>query len=228
MDTPPLPNDPRPAPGAANAGRVLEILLLFGLLPALLASRWVQLPLMPLLWLVSLYCAWRLYLDGKLSSRSLGNGRMAQGEWRRILVTFALIAPLLMAVVLVLRPRALFAFPLHHPLGWLAIMALYPPLSALPQELVFRAFFFNRYRFLFGDGRALAVGSAVAFGLTHLVFHNWIAVALTVPGGLLFARTYRRSGSLLPVTLEHALYGCLIFTIGLGEFLAEGSLRLLR
>jgi membrane protease YdiL (CAAX protease family) len=215
-------------PRAARAGRVLEFVLLFGLLPVLLASGWVRVPLMPLLWLTSLYCAWRLRLDGKLGSRGLGAAQGAPREWHRVLSTFALATPLLTLAVWITRPQALFALPLHHPLGWAAVMALYPPLSALPQELVFRAFFFNRYRFLFGSGVWLAVGSAVAFALTHLVFRNWIALALTLPGGLLFAHTYRRGGGLLLVTAEHALYGCLVFTLGYGRFLAEGSMQMLR
>ena len=36
-------------------------------------------------------------------------------------------------------------------------------------------------------------------------------------GGWLFARRYQRTRSLLTVSVEHALYGVLIFTIGLGD-----------
>jgi hypothetical protein len=34
----------------------------------------------------------------------------------------------------------------------------------------------------------------------------------------LFGTTYRRSGSLLPASLEHAMFGNFLFTIGLGEY----------
>jgi membrane protease YdiL (CAAX protease family) len=205
---------------------MLELAVLFALVPGLLATGWVRAPLLPLLWTASLYCLWRLRLDGRASLRLLAWSRARPGEWRRVLLTFAAITALLVVAVRVLRPEALFAFPRQHPWRWALVMSLYPALSALPQEIIYRAFFFDRYRFLLGDGLGLLVGSALAFGFTHLAFHNWVAVALTVPGGLLFAHSYRRNGGLLVVTCEHALYGCMVFTIGLGRFLAEGTLRL--
>jgi membrane protease YdiL (CAAX protease family) len=145
-----------------------------------------------------------------------------------MLVTFLVAAAVLLVLVRVIHPGSLFAFPLRHPLAWAAFLGWYPLLSALPQEIIFRAFFFSRYRSLFGDGRWLVAGSALAFGFAHLAFHNPVAVALTLPAGLMFARTYRRTGTLLFVSLEHALYGCLVFTIGLGPFLTEHPLRMIQ
>jgi uncharacterized protein len=52
----------------------------------------------------------------------------------------------------------------------------------------------------------------------HILFHNWIALALTFPGGILFALRYCNTRSLAVSSLEHALYGCFLFTIGLGQF----------
>jgi membrane protease YdiL (CAAX protease family) len=74
----------------------------------------------------------------------------------------------------------------------------------------------------------MIAASATAFGFGHIIFHNWTAVALTLPGGLLFGKTYRRTSSLLAVSVEHALYGCAVFTIGYGKFLYEGTLSLFR
>ena len=201
------------------AGRILELAVLFGGIPALLATGVMAVPALPALWAGSGYCLLRLRLDGKLDGRLLGPARAPAGEWPRMLATFALASAALLAAVWALRPEALFDLPRRHPLGWALVLALYPPLSALPQELVFRAFFFHRYRPLFGDGAWLAVGSALAFGATHAVFRNWVAVALTVPAGLLFARSYQRHRQLRLVALQHALYGCMAFTIGLGQFL---------
>jgi membrane protease YdiL (CAAX protease family) len=69
----------------------------------------------------------------------------------------------------------------------------------------------------------MLVASAVAFGFAHIILGNWIAVALCTIGGLLFALTYQRSGSLLLVCIDHALFGNFIFTIGLGRFFYHGS-----
>ena len=46
---------------------------------------------------------------------------------------------------------------------------------------------------------------------------------MTAAGGWLFARDYARHRSLTLVCLEHAAYGCVIFTVGLGRFFYSGA-----
>jgi membrane protease YdiL (CAAX protease family) len=101
----------------------------------------------------------------------------------------------------------------------------YPLLSVYPQELLYRSFLLHRYRPVFGDGTGAAAASAVAFGCAHLMFHNVLSVLLTLVGGWLFARRYQRSRSLLTASVEHALYGVLAFTIGLGALFYHGAAR---
>jgi len=48
-------------------------------------------------------------------------------------------------------------------------------------------------------------------------------VTLGLPLQVLFAWRYQQSGSLFTSSLEHALYGCLMFTIGLGEYFYKGA-----
>jgi CAAX protease family protein len=43
------------------------------------------------------------------------------------------------------------------------------------------------------------------------------AIPLAAVAGLLFASTYERSRSTLLVSIEHALYGDVVFTVGLGS-----------
>jgi uncharacterized protein len=69
------------------------------------------------------------------------------------------------------------------------------------------------------------VASALAFGFVHIIFGSWISVVLSTIGGLLFALTYMKSGSLLLTCIEHALFGDFIFTIGLGQFFYHGARR---
>jgi membrane protease YdiL (CAAX protease family) len=52
----------------------------------------------------------------------------------------------------------------------------------------------------------------------HIVFRNPLAMALTFAGGILFAWRYEKTGSLFVSSFEHALYGCFLFTIGLGRY----------
>ncbi len=120
-------------------------------------------------------------------------------------------------------PQRLFALPREQPLLWTLIVVGYPLVSVYPQELIFRAFLLRRYAPVFGTDRGAAVASALAFGYAHLIYGNALAVALSTVGGLLVARRYQRTGSLVVTSLEHALYGVLLFTVGLGDLFYRGD-----
>jgi len=117
----------------------------------------------------------------------------------------------------------LFSLIKRSPVLWAAIMVLYPVISVYPQELLFRTYFFHRYEALFGSRLRMIAASAVAFGFVHIVFGNWISVALCTIGGVLFATTYEETGSLVLTCMEHAVFGNFIFTIGLGKFFVPGA-----
>jgi membrane protease YdiL (CAAX protease family) len=87
---------------------------------------------------------------------------------------------------------------------------------------VFRVVFFHRYRPLFPAPWMLIVASAVVFSFSHIVFRNWIALVLTLLGGLLFAWRYHQTRSFRAVWLEHVLWGWLLFTCGLGVYFLSG------
>jgi len=139
-----------------------------------------------------------------------------------LLLRDALFLVLLGIAVWIFRPDLLFSLVKRSPALWAAVMLLYPWLSVYPQELLYRAFFFHRYRPLFGSRWTMLFASGLAFGFVHIIFGNWLAVALCVLGGLLFAFTYYSSNSLLLTCLDHAIFGNFIFTIGLGRFFYHG------
>jgi len=66
----------------------------------------------------------------------------------------------------------------------------------------------------------------LAFGFAHIILGNWLAVALSCVGGLLFAFTYHTSNSLLLACVDHAIFGNFLFTIGLGRLFYHGAARL--
>lgn len=144
-------------------------------------------------------------------------------ELRSIFLRFAVLAPLIALATWLAFPDMFLSLPRQRPLFWAAIMVFYPLLSVWPQEMLYRAFLFHRFAALFRGERAMIAVSAIAFGFAHIIFLNWIAIAMTAAGGLLFARDYARHGSLRLTCLEHSLYGCLIFTIGLGRFFYTGA-----
>lgn len=155
--------------------------------------------------------------------RDLWRAEAVRAQLRPMLLLWALAAAVAVAAVAILLPGDLFGLPLNEPVLWVIIAVAYPLLSVYPQELIFRSFLFHRYQAVFGTGTGIIVASAAAFGFAHIIFGNWFAVAATTVGGLLFASRYARSKSLLAVSIEHGLYGVLIFTVGLGQFVYHGA-----
>lgn len=143
-------------------------------------------------------------------------------EIRRILLRFLLLGGALTIATRLLFPYLFLTLPRERPVLWVAIMVLYPLLSVWPQEVIFRRFLFHRYAGVFG-GAGIVVASALAFGFAHVIFLNAVAVTLTAAGGAMFAANYARNRDLGLCCLEHALYGCLVFTIGLGQFFYTGA-----
>jgi membrane protease YdiL (CAAX protease family) len=149
-----------------------------------------------------------------------------QALWKalpQIVVVFGIVAALLGAAVYFLAPQLLFNFVKRTPAFWALVMVLYPILSVYPQGIIYRAFFFERYRGVFPNHMLLIVMSAAAFSFVHIIFRNPIAVVFTLFGGLLFAWSYAETGSLFTSSFEHALYGCWMFTIGLGQYFYKGA-----
>jgi uncharacterized protein len=148
-----------------------------------------------------------------------------RGIWPQlvpVLLRDVILLILLGLAVRIFAPEFLFSLVRRQPLFWALIMLLYPLLSVYPQEFLYRAFFFQRYQPLFGSGRGMIAASSLAFSFVHIIFGNWLAVGLCCLGGLLFSLTYQRSGSLLLASIDHAVFGNFIFTIGLGQFFHHG------
>ena len=153
---------------------------------------------------------WRSLTRGRGSTGGWSGSSRWRRRWRAGLLVWRLV------------PGPALALPRRAPGLWLMIMALYPLLSALPQELIFRALFFGRYGALFeragrgGDQRA-----GVRAGAPD-VLELGGGGALTVAGGAIFARAYLRHGFLQAVLL-HAVCGGILFTSGLGTFFYHGA-----
>ena len=137
---------------------------------------------------------------------------------RAVVLRFAILAALVAIAVSRFAPQVFLSFPRERPEFWLLVVMLYPVLSVWPQELIYRSFLFYRYRPIVGDALGYVVASALALGYAHPMFLNWIAPAMTCAGGALFATSYRKHRSLTLSCFEHARYGCMVFTVGLGNF----------
>jgi len=206
--------------------RALEFAGLFFVLPSLIAWAGPRVPALPVLWAISLMCLFSLRRDPDFDRQRLrlwDAARLSQ-SLKSILVPFCAAAAVLFLALRHWAPGLLFDLPKRNPVQWCLTLCLYPVFSVLPQGLVYRTFFAHRYERTFGSPAALALASGMAFGYMHIVFRNAWAVGLSIPAGLLFAARYRQTRSLLVSSVEHALYGCLIFTIGMGAFFYQGPM----
>ena len=140
-----------------------------------------------------------------------------------ILGTFAVVGGIITLFVMMQMPGRFMDLPNGHPRLWAMVMVFYPLVSVIPQELIYRTFFFHRYGPLFGSSRWLAiVVNGVLFGFAHILFGSYVSMALTALLGFLVAWRYDRTRSLWAAWLEHSLYGCLIFSVGLGHYFFTG------
>jgi CAAX protease family protein len=151
-------------------------------------------------------------------SRGFGLGTLLS-----ILAVFAVGASAIAIWIAQHHPDWLFEFPRHRPETYKRIMVLYPAMSVVAQELIYRTFYFHRYGALFGRAHWLAIGlNGVLFGLGHIVIGTELAVLGTMATGVLFATRYAMTRSYWAVFLEHTLWGALVFTVGLGQFFFTG------
>ena len=210
--------------GMPRSALILEFALLFVALPLGYRFSPFRIPVLPLLWTVTAYAWWQLLRDPRFDRARFWNAGALPGRLNWILLIFGLAAFVLWLGVRRFSPELEWSFVRRSPGFWALVMVLYPLLSVYPQGLLYRAFFFERYAGLFPGRWTMIVASATAFAFMHIIFRNWVAVSLTFAGGLLFAARYAETGSLATSGFEHALYGCWLFTVGLGQYFYHGTI----
>jgi membrane protease YdiL (CAAX protease family) len=191
---------------------VFELTVLFIVMPVLYVAD--VLPVHKIIPLVALlaYCTMIL-----LVSKPVNPNRFSpSANWKLIISRFIIIS---------ITVFLLIGFYLH--LDWFAdlqknrklfyMILMYPLLSAVPQEVIFREFFFYRYGPLFRSPVLLVIMNAAMFSFAHIYFTSWIVTIFTLVGGVIFSLTYLRTRSLLVVSIEHTLYGLMLLSSGLGE-----------
>ncbi len=205
-----------------GAGRLVEFVSLYFGVPLVMATLLPPGALWPTLGVMTAIAAVLLIRTPGFRMAELAEG-LDTIDWRVVgLVTLA-VALVVGGLVWLLVPAQALALPVRSPRLWLAILGLYPFLSALPQELIFRALFFRRYGTLFANRRiALAVNGAL-FSFAHLLFWNWVAILLCFAGGIVFGRAYLSRGGFPQAIVLHALSGWIVFTFGLGVYFYHGA-----
>lgn len=199
-----------------NFARILELIALFILLPSLFYFEFIPGPkAIPLL---VVFVAALIYLLRSKSFSRKEFGLNGYNEWGKLAIRLLITGVILLGLTLLFTPNRLFVLPKTNPRLWVMIMVFYPIWSAFTQELIYRPFFFFRYKPLFKSKTLLAVTNGLLFGFLHIIFKNWIAVIGSSIIGIVWALTYTKHRSLLVVAIEHSVVGGMLYTLGLGYF----------
>ncbi len=203
-----------------------ECIVLFFIVPAgLYAHRhWFAWRITPIVLVIAAICGAYLITDKSFDKRKLWSAKNVSCHVRKIILTFVLPAATVGSLTYFYQKELFLYFVSAEPWLWVVFVLLYPLLAVYPQELVFRAFFFHRYRNLFPDSFTLILFNGISFGIAHLFYANWFAPLLSTFGGMLFAYRYAKTDSLLAASIEHGLWGNFLFTIGLGWYFYSGSI----
>ena len=82
-------------------------------------------------------------------------------------------------------------------------------LTAWPEELLFRGLLQNSLSRTFSSETGGWITASVMFGLAHItnngVFPNWRYALLATIAGIFYGRTWRKTGSIFPSAIVHAL-----------------------
>ncbi|WP_438865249.1 CPBP family glutamic-type intramembrane protease [Neptunicella sp.] len=207
--------------------RWLEFLLLFCLIPAvLIANRTALISLViPCLIVVGGYCGAVLWFDPKFKRKRLGRLSDVRKYRQYLHVSFTFWGLIVVFACWYGMPDLFLSLPIQQPYIWLTTLLLYPILSVIQQELIFRTFFFHRFKQLF-PGKTLRVAlSTLCFSMLHSLYGNWIAVTVSALGGLLFGLTYLNTKSTLIVVIQHSAWGLLLLTSGVGNYFNSDMLN---
>lgn len=197
----------------------IELFLLFFALPVFLATSISNYIKLPIAIIGIIYVAILLVKAKQWKTQIIGSNTRKK-FWIRLIVLSLLILVLGIVILMRFDPSLLFKMPRTKPLVWISILFIYSFLSALPQELVYRKFFFMRYENLFSNRKLFLFLNVLCFSLCHLFLKNLWVIIITLLGGILFTYTYEKIRSVKWVFLEHSTYGYLVFTVGLGTMLA--------
>ncbi len=195
---------------------VLEFFLFFVFIP-FIANKYLDgwLKVLPLIG-IALFFFILLRLDSGFEKKNLY--KLNKPEFKKSVPRLIIVSVLLIWFTWWIFPDLLLYYPRENFESYLITFFLYPIASVIPQEIIYRVYFFHRYKEIVPERFLLMLSNAIIFGLTHWIYANWVAPIATFLVSWIFIYSYLKSKSLLNVSLEHYFYGLIMFTIGFGYF----------
>lgn len=205
----------------------IEMIVLFVGIPLMLF--FYQTPLLKLIILLSAAVYSFIYLvrTKKVNLPDRLSIKVTNSQLNYYLIKLFIVSVLIILMGVTFRRETAFNLPYNIVFIPLVLIG-YPLLSVLPQEIIYRLYFFERYKTLEINKSMIILINALLFAFLHIIYGNLIAVIFTFFGGILFCLTYYSTRSLLLTVIEHTVYGYIVFLSGYGQyFMTENIFRLL-
>ena len=202
--------------------RYLELLILFIIIPLSYSLNYSPILKLVIGVLGFVYITYVILKVEKIKFKISKNINWSE-FWETTVIKFLIIAVITSLFMWFTTEENLFIVVLNKPVLWISILFFYSLFSVYPQELIYRTFFFKRYENLFKNEFLFIFINAGLFSLAHIFFKNSLVLFLTFVGGILFGLTYKKTNSTFLVSIEHNIYGCWLFTVGMGNMLGFPS-----
>lgn len=198
---------------------ILELVLLFIGMPIILL-----IPIHPgikagIILVAVAYAIWVSIKQRLVTTKALYELR-DKSYFKMVALRFLLLISLTVTFMLIMHPEDLFIVARKNLGMLIGISLFYSLFSVYPQEFLYRSFFYARYGDLFQSRVLLIFCNAVIFAFAHIAFKNGLVLLMTFIGGIVFSLTFFKTKSLMLTSIEHAIYGSWLFTVGMGEMLA--------
>ncbi len=197
--------------------KILELIILFIALPLLMKFNIIPLPRLILLLIVLVGVLFLSIRLGYLDRNWYKIPKLDFKYWRRMGIIYLGSFTVFLGYIIIFLDEKAFILIRERPQLMIIISIFYPLVSALPQEIIYRTFYFERYKNIFTT-KQLLISNMIAFSFLHIIYNNIPAILLTLLSGLVFTRNYQQRRSLMLVTIEHSILGLIVFITGMGQF----------
>ena len=103
---------------------------------------------------------------------------------------------------------------LKHLHYLILLFLIYLIFSVIPQEIIFRYYFFIRYKNVFKNKYILITTNSLVFSIFHVIYFDLKIIFITFLGSLIFSINYIKFNSLILVILQHFFFGQILFVLG--------------
>ena len=198
---------------------ITELILFFIFIPFVLAIFLPPNALYPVLSMSAFAGVILLYFTKGFFWRSLTGSIKIKPIIILGVITF-IFASLICWIIL---PERFWFIIINAPYVMVAIAILYPIFLVIPQELVYRALFFERYGHLFSSQRQAIFINALLFSFGHLMYWHIVVWFMTFIGSFIFSYAYLRPNGFMQTIALHSIAGIAIFASGLGWLFYSGG-----